>query len=91
MVQAKINAFSRKWLSSGYSITARGKEMELTLLIGKLGFYLGEERKGTMFFAVEVGSSSYQEPVGRRVEVRRDVCICWAFYQVCDCEHDRAS
>lgn len=47
MVQAKVNAFSRKWLSLGYSITASGKEMELALLIGKLGFYLGEEGKGT--------------------------------------------
>lgn len=57
----------------------------------KTGLLSGGREKGNNVFAVEVGSSSHQEPVARRVEVRRDVCICWAFYQVCDCEHDRAS
>lgn len=43
----KINASPLKWLSSGYSITAIGKEMEPALLTGELGFYLGEEGKET--------------------------------------------
>lgn len=68
-----------KWLSSGCSVTAIGKKNGAGFAHRRTGLLSGGRGKGNKVFAAEVRSSSGQEPAARRVGVRRDVCICWAF------------